>query len=121
GLEQPPLAEVDDLLQALALIGELALVDQQARIGAAGENLLADLVERDGAVAEVAETEPQDEERGRELARYQDLDVAQVGGRQLLLRDDDRAVARAHRGAVRQQDVALLHERVRGERDGGDL
>ena len=30
GLEQPPLAEVDDLLQPFGLVGELALVDQEA-------------------------------------------------------------------------------------------
>jgi len=36
-------------------------------------------------------------------------------------RDDDRPIARAHRRAVRQQHVLLLHERVRGERDRGHL
>ena len=53
GLEQPPLAEVDDLLQAFTLVRELALVDQETRVGSPGQNLLADLVERHRAVTEV--------------------------------------------------------------------
>ena len=36
GLEQPPFAQVDDLLQPLRLVGQLAFVDQQASVGAAG-------------------------------------------------------------------------------------
>ena len=35
GLEQPPLAEVDDLLQPVGLVRELALVDQEPGVGAA--------------------------------------------------------------------------------------
>ena len=121
GLEQPPLAQVDDLLQALGLVRELALVDQQAGIGSAGLDLVEDLVERHRAIAELAHAHPQHEERGRQLARDGDLDIARVGEGHLLPRDHDRPVAGAHRGAVRQQHVALLHERIGGERDRGDL
>src|SRR5439155_18568526 len=45
GVQQPPLAEVDDLLEPRIGIGQLALVDQQPRIGAAGDDLVDDLVE----------------------------------------------------------------------------
>src|SRR4051794_6048961 len=60
GLEQPPFAQVDDLLQALVLIGQLSLVDQQARVGAARHDLVDDLVERHLAVAEAADAHAQD-------------------------------------------------------------
>ena len=32
GLEEPPLAEVDDVVQAVLLVRELALVDEQPRL-----------------------------------------------------------------------------------------
>ena len=44
-----------------------------------------------------------------------------VARRQRLARDDDRPVARAHARAVREEHVAVLHERVRVQRDGGHL
>src|SRR5262249_33724903 len=98
-----------------------ALVDQQPGVRAPRLDLVDDLVERHGPVAELAEAHAKDEERGRQLAWDRDLDVLRVGRRELLPRDEDRAVAPAHRRAVRQQYVLLLHERVRGKRDGGDL
>ena len=48
---------------------------------------------------------------------HDDLETAQLVERDRLAGDDDRPVARADRGAVRQERVVLLHERVRGERD----
>ena len=117
GLEQPPLAEVDHLLQALGLVGELTLVDQQPGVGLARLDRVEDLVERDDAVPEVAQDHPQDEERGRHLPGHGDLDLAQLVLRHRLPRDDDRPVARAHARPVREQRVALLHERVRVQRD----
>ena len=42
----PPLAEVDDLPQAVVLVRELPLVDQQPRVRLAVENRLLNLVER---------------------------------------------------------------------------
>src|SRR5436190_13133312 len=54
GFEEPPLAEVDDLLQPGVLVGELPLVDEQARVGATRGDLVQDLVERQRARREVA-------------------------------------------------------------------
>ena len=47
-LEQPPLAEVDRLLEAERRVRQLSLVDQQARVCAPLEHLVEDLVEREG-------------------------------------------------------------------------
>ena len=63
-----------------------------------------------------AEHELQHEERGRQPPGDDDLRLAQLVERQPLLRDDDRAVAGADRRAVREQRVALVHERVGRER-----
>src|SRR5438874_995295 len=78
GVQQPPLAEVDDLLEPRIGVGQLALVDQQPRVGPAGDDLVHDPVERHLAVAEAADAHPQDEEGRRQLARHGDLDIAQV-------------------------------------------
>ena len=59
-----------------------------------------------------AERQLQDEERRRELPRDHDLRRAQLVEREQLARDDDRPVARADARAVRQQQVAVLHERI---------
>src|SRR4249920_2509267 len=65
GLEEPPLAEVDDALEPAANVRQLALVNEEARLGAAVLDLLHDLVEPDLTVAVVpAEVEPKDEEGG---------------------------------------------------------
>src|SRR5581483_2985995 len=51
GLEQPPLPEVEALLEVLVAEGELSLVDEQTRLGATGGDLRQDLVEGQHAVA----------------------------------------------------------------------
>src|SRR5581483_2513552 len=50
GLEQPPLPEVEALLEVLVAEGELSLVDEQTRLGATGGDLRQDLVEGQDAV-----------------------------------------------------------------------
>ena len=116
-LEQPPLAEVEHLVQADVGERQLALVDQQAVVGPAGRNLVRDLLERKLAVGEVAEHEPERQEGGRHRARDDDLLAAEVVHGRGLAGDDDRAVAGADARAVGEQRVVLLHERVGGERD----
>jgi hypothetical protein len=96
-------------------------VDEQARGRGARRHLVEDPVEGHLAVAEVAEVHAQDEEGRRHPAGDSDLDVAQLLPRERLLRHDDRAVAGAHARAVRQQDVLVLDERVRVERQRRDL
>ena len=74
-LGEPPLAEVDHLLQAGRAVGQLALVDQEPGVGLAGRDLVHDLVERHLAPGELAESQPQREERRRHPARHGDLDA----------------------------------------------
>src|SRR5439155_17088169 len=75
GLEQPPLAEVENLLKAIALERELALVDQKPGVGTARCDLPGDLVEGELAVPEVAEHEAEREERRGHRPRHDDLDL----------------------------------------------
>src|SRR4029453_2505442 len=77
-LEQPPLAEIDDLAQPFRLVRQLALVDEQARVRSPGLHLVEDLVERDLAETELPEEEPEDEKRGRHAPRDRDLDRLQL-------------------------------------------
>ena len=121
GLAEPPLAEIDDLLQPGGGVRELALVDEQARVRLPRRDLVHDLVERNLPEREVPELQLQRQERRRHAPGHGDLDPAQVILAQLLARDDDRPVAGAHARAVRKQDVLVLHVRVRVERDRGHL
>ena len=84
--------------------------------------LTTDLVDTRGfrfrqvlADRDLSEREPEDEIGRRQRARDDDLDPLQLVGGERLAGDDDRAVAGPDRGAVRQQRVVLLDERVRGE------
>jgi hypothetical protein len=121
GLEQPPLTEVDGLDEPVALERELALVDEQPCLGPAGRDLVRDLVERKLAVPEVAEVEAERQERRRQRARDDDLPRAELVRRELLAGDHDRPVPGPDARPVREEHVVLLHERVRGERERGDL
>ena len=84
----------------------------QAGVGAAGRHLVQDPVERQLAVGELAEHEPQ--RRNAVVIRpgHGDLDVAQLldvsGSRATTI----GPVPVAHARAVRQQRVVLLHERI---------
>ena len=96
-------------------------MDQQARIGATRRHLVDDLVERHLTEPKVADGQAQDEEGRRHPAGHGDLDLAELVGRERTARDHDRPVARAHARAVREQDVAVLDERVRVDGDRGRL
>ena len=92
-------------------------MNQQPRVGAARANLVEDLVERQRAVPELlAEIEPQRQEGRRPCSGNDDLRVQQLVARQRARPHDDRSVAGAHRRAVRQDRVEVLHERIRRER-----
>ena len=100
---------------------QLPLVDQQAIVGPARRDLVRDLLERKLPVGEVAEHEPERQEGGCHRARHDDLLAAQVVDPGRLAADDDRAVTGADARSVGKERVVLLHERVGGERDRGDL
>ena len=112
GLQQPPLAEVEHLLQPLVGIRQLTLVDDEADVGVARLHLVEDLVERHLPVTEVADRHAEHEERRRHASGHRDLEVGEVVQRERLARNDDGAVAGAHARAVRQEDVAVLNEGV---------
>ncbi len=97
-------------------------MDEQARRRAPLLDLVDDPVERHLAVGEGApEVHREHEERGRHPARHRDLRLQELLARERLGRDDDGAVPRAHARAVRQEDVAVLDERVGVERERAHL
>src|SRR5439155_11351103 len=101
-LQQPPLAEVERLLEPDALERQLPLVDHEPRVAAAGAHLVEDPVERHRPARErSAERHLEDEKRGRVLSRYCDLDLPQLVAREARPADDDRAVSRAEARTVR--------------------
>ena len=61
------------------------------------------------------------EECGGLRARHGDALAGEVGGREIGLGDDDRAVALAERSAVAEQAIRVLHARVRANGHGGRL
>ena len=117
GLEQPPLAQVEHLVQSVLLVGELALVDHETGVGAPRRDLVEDPVERQLAVGELPEREAEGEERRRHPAGDDDLGVAQLVEHERLACDEDGPVAGADARAVRQQRVAVLDEGIRVQRD----
>src|SRR5581483_1210106 len=89
---------------------------------AARDDLVQDLVERHDPAAELSpERHLQDEERSRELARHDDLLVAELVERERVVRDDHGAVSGAHARPVRKQHIAVVYERIRRERHRSDL
>ena len=69
----------------MLLVGQLALVDQQAGVGTSLDDLVQDLVERHRTEPELLpEAETQHEEGGRHHARDGDLDLGQLLARQRL-------------------------------------
>ena len=103
-----------------ARVGELALVDDQARPrrGRRRPRRGSGRTAARGRARSLAEREPEREVGGREPARDDDLDARGAPSRSSGSRgDDDRAVADAHRGAVRQQHVAVGDARVGAHRD----
>ncbi len=92
-------------------------MDDEPSVCTTRGNLFGDLVERELPIAEVAEHEPQREERRRHRPRDDDLQLRELLARQRGGRDDDRPVAGADACPVREQRVVLLHEGVRRERE----
>ena len=116
----PPLAEVDDLLQALVLIRQLPLVDEEPGFGLAVEHGLLNLIEWNDNVLKVRFIEAQRQIRRRQRTR--DGDAASFDScRPPGLGDDNRAVVVAHAGAVRQERVLVSEVSVSVKRHGGDF
>ena len=96
-LEQPPLAEVEALLEARRR-GTSAVPRGSAGRRAPRPAATSGRISSNGSTR-YANSPPsamlQHEERRRQLARDDDLRLAQLVERQRLARDDDRAVARA--------------------------
>ena len=117
-LVEPPLAEVERLLEPRGRVRELSLVDQEPGVRASGAHLVEDPVERHFAIGErAAECQSEHQEGRREPARDEDFRPPQLRERHQLARHDDRAVADPDRGPVREQDVTVLHERIGRERE----
>ena len=114
GVEEPPLTEVDDLVQPVIAVRELSFVDQQPCVRAAGDNLVDDLVEGHFPEAEVmAEGQAKNEKRRRHATRNRDLDIGQLATLDRTAGNKDRPVTRPHARPVWEEDVAVLDERVR--------
>src|SRR5437868_8440987 len=69
-LALPPFAEVDDLCESRALVGELALVNDQAGIGFAALHRVEDLVERNYDVLEITQVKLEREKCARHFSWY---------------------------------------------------
>jgi hypothetical protein len=126
----PPLTHVRDLDEALPLISELALVDDEARVVLAALDRGDDLVKRDhsvlrlDAVAElVIEPEVELQERAGQDTRNRDLCRLELFERNVALGDDHRAVLFAKAAAVPQERVLVgdVGERVDADCAGFEL
>ena len=94
-------------MQARGGVRELTLVDEETGLRPAGGDLVQYAVEGEVARAHVAECKLE-HVRGRgQRAGSHDLERTEIVERELLARDDDRPVAIAERGAVRQQHVPV--------------
>jgi hypothetical protein len=128
----PPDAEVFDEAQALLLVGELTLVDEEPGVGLALEHGVGDLVEGgDGPVdvvggeAELGEAELHGEPGGGSDAGDGESFALEPGGGVGVgvsgVGDDDGAVAVAHGGAAGGEDVLFGDVGVLVDGECGDL
>ena len=90
-------------------------MDQEPGIRTSGLDLVENLVERHLAELEIAEVEPQDEERGRHPTGHRDLERLQLVAAELFTSDHYRPVTRSHACSVGQHCVAPLNIRIRME------
>ncbi len=125
GFRGPPLAEIGAEDEALAAVGELAFVDDEAGVGFAAREGVEDLIEGDDDVVELflghAEEELELEERAGHEAGNGDLFGEEFLARELALADDHGAVAVAHAGAVGEERVVLEDVGVGVDGDRGDV
>ena len=120
----PPLAQVDDPGQAVPLIREPALVDDDARIHLPGAHSRHDLVERHHADVRVRELRrEQAHEQGgcRQAARNRDRLAGQRGGIEPGPRDDERSASASEGAAAAEQSVPVAQVAVGVERNLHDV
>ena len=117
----PPLAEIDDLLQALVRVGQLAFVNQQTRFDLAVPHLVLNLIERHHDVLDTPDRRdaaPETRSSTRRGPRREPLPA--TSGR-CCFETTIGTVAIAHAGAMGQQQVAIGQVRVGMKRDRRDL
>ena len=102
------------------LVRHLAFVNQQASRDLTSVHRFLDPVEGHDDPLHARVVETQGEERGRQFAGNGNTDTLERRG-SALFHDDDGAVAIAHAGAVRQQDVTVRQVGVRVKGNRGDL
>src|SRR5688572_22088043 len=117
GLLQPPRSHIGDQVQALVLVGELALVDQQTGVDVARVYGLFDLVERDDDGDEVGLVEPESEICASHHSGNSDALPGDVGASHGVLRHEHGAVAVTHGSSVREQRVSIGEIGIRVDRD----
>jgi len=121
GLLAPPLAEVEELEQAVIRVGELALMDDEACLVFAGDYGGDDLVEGDHHGFDLRCEELEREVGGGEGAGDGDAGFFKLRHRQLAGGDDHGAVALADAAAAGHQGVVVLQVGVGMEADGGNV
>ena len=121
GLLVPPVAEVEELDEAVVGVGELAFVDDEAGVELAGEDGGDDLVEGDGDGLDLGSEELEGEVRRGEGAGDRDAGLPDVVEGELAGGDDHGAVALAHAAAAGHDGVVVLEIGVGVEGDGGDV
>ena len=117
----PPGAEIEHLLERVAAVGELALVDDQASVGAALLHLVQDAVEGDHVGVHLGSEQLQGQERRGQGARHGDPQRFDALGGQRLAGHEQGAVAVADGAATGHERVLVRHVGVGVERDRGDL
>ena len=117
----PPFPQVHDLVEALALVRDLAFVDDESCVHAVREHGIRDLVKGNHGLVETGTPEIQRQHGRRESAGDGDPFSAERLGRERRPRHDHGTVAIAHAGAVRQQCIAIGQVRVGVERNGSHL
>ena len=107
GFLLPPCSHVGDEMQTIVLVGQLALVDQQAGVDIAAENGLLDLVERNDDRKEIGLIEFEREVSARHHPRNGDALAGDFFASHRLARDEHRTITVAHRCAMGKQRVLI--------------
>ncbi len=117
----PLLPQVEHLVQAHALVGDLAFVDEQAQVGLALQHHSRDLVEGHLDGGRVPDVEAQQERGGGVAARDGDDLLLELRALDRPLGHQDGTVALSHGRSRIHHPVAVVHQGVGGGGDRGHL
>src|SRR5215469_13202516 len=117
----PPLAEIDDAMQAGFVVGELALVNDETGLVLPFQHLRNDLIEANNFGVDAGSEQLKSKIRRGQFAGDSDLLGLDLAGGERAWRNDHWPITFAAASAARHQSVFVLNIRIGVEGDRSDV